>query len=138
MSNPLNRFHLSSKVENINSYDIDYIDDLNPLGDYKRIQDIDVIINSWNNILLTPRGSYDHDPQYGSGLFDLLFEPMCTDTEIQIKNEIFNSVYYYDDRATISDIKINTIKTGGYNVIIYVEYMGKTEQISLDITELAG
>jgi hypothetical protein len=40
----------------------DYIPKIIAKGDFKRINDLQVILNSWNNILMTPKGSYLLDP----------------------------------------------------------------------------
>jgi len=133
MANPLNRFHLSSSVNYSVDKDIDYIAFKSPLGDFKRIEDIDVVINSWNNILLTPRGSYDHDPMYGSGLFNLIFEPDDANTEILIAEEIERSIGYYDDRGKIKFIEID-FEDKSYVVNIKIEYKGEVKPLTLYVT----
>lgn len=132
MTNPLNRFHLSSRSRSSEIKYVDYTSKITPLGDFDRIENIDVIINSWNNILLTPRGTYDHDPQYGSGLYDLIFEPASVETEEKIHNEIYSSLYLYDDRAKIEKIKIQFAKNQkGYKVEINVNYSGEIRLLNL-------
>jgi phage baseplate assembly protein W len=137
MANPLSRFQLSSRTRTERVEYFDYISSLTPIGDFERIENIDVIINSWNNILLTPRGSYDHDPQYGSGLFDLIFEPADVDTENSIIDEIYNSIQYYDTRAAIQSVKITFLKSSGqmkgYNVKIDVDYNGQIKTLTLNV-----
>jgi len=142
MANPLSRFHLSSRNRTVEIEYIDYVPKLNNTYDYTKIENIDVIINSWNNILLTPRGTYDHDPNYGSGLFDLIYEPIDNETAGLIKDEIISSVYYYDNRASINDINIKFMKgvsaKKGYNVKIDVEYRGEIKQMSLNFISTHG
>ena len=53
----------------------DYTCKLSSSGEFKRISDLEAILNSWNNILLTPKRTYDHDPEYGSDLYKFVFEP---------------------------------------------------------------
>jgi len=141
MANPLSRFHLTSRNRTAEIKYFDYIPE-NVSKDFTRIENIDVIINSWNNILLTPRGTYDHDPNYGSGLFDLIFEPVDGDTQNIIREEIYNSVYYYDNRATIKNITIKFLKGAsskkGFNVKIDVEYKGTVKELTIDITNSYG
>lgn len=135
MANPLSRFNLSSKITDETVTYLDYTAVYNPLGDFSRIENIDVIINSWNNILLTPRGSYDHDPNYGCDLFDLIYQPADEETQSLIINEIYNSLYLYDDRAKIDDVKINYLRNGkGFSVNIQVNYNGDVKPLSLMIT----
>jgi len=135
MANPLNRFHLSSNVNYSIDVDVDYLPFKNPLGDFERIENIDVLINSWNNILLTPRGTYDHDPVYGSGLFDLIFSPANSDTKSIITDEIYRTLQYYDDRGNISDIDIKFYNNNSYSVTIMINYKGETKPLKLHITQ---
>jgi len=142
MANPLSRFHLSSRTRTTEIKYFDYIPKNDATKDFIRIENIDVIINSWNNILLTPRGTFDHDPNYGSGLFDLIFEPVDGDTQNIIREEIYNSVYYYDNRAKINKITVKFLKgvssKKGFNVKIDVEYKGTVKELSLDIINSYG
>jgi len=137
MANPLTRFNLTPISRNSAVEFFDYIPHMAPVGDFKRIENIDVIINSWSNILLTPRGSYDHDPQYGSGLYNLIFEPATTNTRQLIINEINNSLKYYDNRATIKKIDVSFINSTkkGFNVDIQVSYNGEIKPLTLNIVQ---
>ena len=42
----------------------DYIALISSRGDFQRIEDLNVILTSWNNILLTPRRTYILDPEF--------------------------------------------------------------------------
>jgi len=124
MANLLDRF----KTEVIGSADIiyDYLSYIAPSGDFKRIDKLNVILNSWNNILLTPRGTYLHDPEFGSDLYKYVFEPSDDISIDGIKNEVANRIAMYDDRAIIEDIEVNVQSNGKrINVILYVNYKGE-------------
>jgi hypothetical protein len=56
MANLLNRFF--DQVIGSSQKIRDYIAIISSRGDFKRIEDLSVILSSWNNILLTPRRSY--------------------------------------------------------------------------------
>jgi len=84
----------------------DYKSKIEAKGDFRRIDDLEVIINSWNNILITPRRTYQYDPEYGSDLYKLVFEPGDDITAARIKDEVINTLLKYDDRASLSDITI--------------------------------
>lgn len=131
MANILNRF--TNKDVGNEEKIFDFIPKITPVGDFQQIKDIDVIITSWNNILLTPKKSYLHDPEYGSDLYKLVFEPMDDTTIEQVKTEITTTLSYYDDRAIISNIEVllNTSKTG-YKVNIEVEYEGEVKSMTLE------
>lgn len=101
----------------------DYTCKVNPAGDFKRITNLEVILNSWNNILLTPKGSYDHDPEYGSLLYQYIFEPADNETMEAIRNEIKTSLEIYDNRASISEILVTFLKDNkGFSVDVYASY----------------
>ena len=104
----------------------DYLSVISSIGDFKRIADLNVILNSWNNILLTPRGTYLHDPEFGSDLYKYVFEPADDTTVDNVKREIVERITVYDDRAVIEDIRI-TIQNDGkrFNVEVYVNYQGE-------------
>jgi phage baseplate assembly protein W len=114
----------------------DYRSTIASTGDFKRISDLEVIINSWNNILLTPRRSYMFDPEYGSNIYKMIFEPADEKTQAQIIEEVVESIRRYDDRATISDVRVDFLSNGkGFNVGIDVEYEGQTGQLEIAIDD---
>lgn len=138
MANLLDRF----KTEVIGSEETirDYLASIASIGDFKRISDINVIINSWNNILLTPRGTYLHDPEFGSDLYKYVFEPSDQISVEGIKREIVNRITIYDNRAVIEDIDV-IIHTNGkrFDVIVYANYQGRkgTLNVKFDDTTFA-
>lgn len=130
MANLLSRFN--KQVIGSDVYIYDYLPKITETGDFKRIRDIDVIIASWNNILMTQRRTYFFDPEYGSDLFKILFEPVDDTTVERIKTEVVTRIRMYDSRATIEDIEIilNSTKKG-YTVNVFVEYEGETGTLSI-------
>ncbi|MFW9871853.1 MAG: GPW/gp25 family protein [Candidatus Thorarchaeota archaeon] len=130
MANLLNRF--KKEVIGSDGKIYDYLAKVTASGNFKRIRDIDVIISSWNNILLTPRRTYLYDPEYGSDLHLMIFEPADDSTVERIKDEIEQSIGYYDDRAIITDITVKIMSNGkGFTADIHAEYEG--EEASLKI-----
>jgi phage baseplate assembly protein W len=130
MANLLKRFNTEVIGSDEKLYD--YVAKINAAGDFKRVKDIDVIITSWNNILMTQRRTYLFDPEYGSDLHKIVFEPVDDTTIERIKTEVETRIRLYDDRATIEDIKVLLNKNGkGYTVNIEVEYEGETGTLSV-------
>lgn len=114
----------------------DYTDKISPSGDFKRISNLEAILNSWNNILLTPKRSCDHDPEYGCDLYKFIFEPADVMTMNEIKSEILNSLSTYDDRATPSDVEVKFLSNRkGFMVNVFVEYENQEGQLSATIDE---
>lgn len=58
------------------------------------------------NLLLTARGERIMQPEFGSGLKQLLFEPMDELFETNVANQIIESVSFWLPYITIQDIEI--------------------------------
>ena len=114
----------------------DFAAEISPSGDFVKINDLEVILVSWNNLLLTPTRTYVFDPAYGCDIMKFIFEPCDDDTATAIKDEIKNKLLQYDDRAYIEDIQITFMKNmRGFAVDIYVSYNGQKGTISKIINE---
>jgi len=138
MANLLDRFQ--TQVVGSETILRDYLSIIASTGNFKRISDLNVILNSWNNILLTPRGSYIHDPEFGSDLYKYVFEPSDSDSVDGIKREVIDRITLYDDRAAIEDVEV-TISTNGkrFSIAVYVNYQGErgTLDVKFDDTTFA-
>ena len=66
------------------------------------------------NLLLTNRGERPFQPQIGSGVHDLLFEPLDYGTASMIKSEITATLSQFEPRIDISNIVcyINDVDNG--------------------------
>lgn len=114
----------------------DFAAKISPSGDFAKIKDLEVVLSSWNNILITPEGTGPFDKSYGSKLLNYIFEPADDITSQNIKSEIQTKLMQYDDRAQITGIKINFLKNRkGFNIIIDVEYKGEKGSLSALIDE---
>ena len=58
------------------------------------------------NLLQTRKGERIMQPEFGTGLDELLFEPMDTEFEMKVQKEITNSVNYWLPYVTIEEIEI--------------------------------
>jgi len=128
----LKRFN--QKVAGTRNVVSDYVSTIAPVGDFKRIDGIQVILNSWNNILITPKRSYIFDPEYGSNLYKLVFEPADENTVEKIQTEVIECIQKYDDRALIKNVTINFLPNQkGFQVNIDVSYKGDQSQLQVVI-----
>ncbi len=133
MANLFDRF--KNEVVGSESLLRDYLALISSEGDFKRVNDLNVILNSWNNILLTPRQTYLHDPEYGSDLYKYLFEPPDESTVEGVKREIEDRLMIYDDRAIIENIEVFIQADGKrFDIKVFVNYQGKkgTLDVSFD------
>lgn len=136
MANILKRFNQSAKGSG--EQDIDYIAKITSKGDFERITDINTILNSWNNILLTPKGTYPYDPQYGSDLYKMVFEPLDEATSNRIQQETIVVLQEYDNRAEIESVNVTFFRNQkGFNLDLVVRYEGNIENLSVTLTEKA-
>lgn len=134
MANLLSRFNKT--VIGSNSKLADYKSKIVNIGDFRRIADVQVILNSWSNILTTPRRTYMFDPEYGSDLYKLIFEPADATTKQAIIDETVGVLRRYDNRARISDIGVEFLANGkGFSVAVDVEYDGDTGQLQVVVDE---
>lgn len=74
-------------------------------GDLMVSTDIDAITNSVKNIICTPSGTRPFNPEFGTRLTRLLFEPMSPITERQIRLEIEDGISKFEPR--ISKVQVN-------------------------------
>ena len=134
MANLLDRFNKT--VVGSNEKLADYQSKIVTSGDFKRVQNIEVILSSWSNILVTPKRTYQYDPEYGSDLYKLVFEPADDSTEEEIKIEVIEALKTYDPRATIQNVNISfLIGRKGFNVAVDVLYEGQTGELEVVIDE---
>ena len=134
MANILERFNKYS-VGTSNA-DADYTSKISSKGDFTRIEGLKVILNSWNNILLTPLRSVDNDPDYGCELYKYVFAPQDEVTRDLIKREVYQRLFYYDDRANIQDVQVGYLKDRkGFYLNIFINYKGQKDNLQVFIYE---
>lgn len=134
MANLLDRFN--ETVAGSHSKLADYTSKVAPVGDFNRIKDIEVLINSWNNILITPRRTYMFDPDYGSILYKMIFEPADDVTVNKVVDEVTRTLLRYDDRATITNVNVTFFPNKkGFSVAVEVNYQGEDGQLSVIVDE---
>jgi len=105
-------------------------------GDFVRVEDIETILSSWNNILLTPTRSYNFDPEFGSELYKYVFEPADEVTAAAISEEVEFRLSLYDDRAVVNSVDVAFLSNlKGFTVSIYAEYDGEEASLSAVIDE---
>jgi len=117
----------------------DYTSFIVPSADFKQITNFSVILTSWNNILVTPIGSYDHDPEYGSNLHKYVFEPLDNQTADEIKNEVRRCLNSYTSQAEINSINIIFLGAGkGFSVNIIATYKDEQGELNINIDEASS
>ena len=134
VANLLDRFNKT--VVGSSEKDADYQSKIVTSGDFKRVENIEAILSSWSNILVTPKRTYQYDPDYGSDLYKLVFEPADQTTEEEIIEEVIEVLKTYDARAIIETVSVSFIESRkGFNLAIEVSYDGKEADLQVVIDE---
>ncbi len=134
VANLLDRFNKT--VVGADDKDADYQPKIVTSGDFKRITDIEVILSSWTNILVTPKRTYQYDPEYGSDLYKLVFEPADEATKEQIIQETIETLRLYDPRAIVKNVTVTFIESRkGFNVALEMEYKDNEGELQVVIYE---
>jgi len=104
-------------------------------GDFGEVVGIDTIVQSIKRVLLTAKRSYPFDPEFGSDLYKLIFEPADNITLQAVENEVRSAIMYYKSDATISfNVKFFSNQKG-FSVNILIYYRGKTRRITVPMDE---
>jgi|TARA_Y100000310_G_C20646122_1_gene796683 phage baseplate assembly protein W len=111
---------------------IEFSDYLSSSGDFKRLQGINVQVNSIRNLLLTPLGTYIFDPTYGSLLYQKVFEPHDEITLEEINFEVTTRIKNFDKSIDVSKVQIFN-HTDGKGYRISIELTKEEDSVPLDI-----
>ena len=115
----------------------DYDQMLSSRGDFMRLEDLNVILASWNNILFTSKGTVDHDPEFGVDIYKYLFEPYDDFLVDEVKDEIATALMRYENRATIQNISVSQIQGDrkGFSITISFKFNGEVSSLSVGLDQ---
>jgi len=87
--------------------DIDFTFTKKPVtADVALSYDSQAVIRSVRNLLLTNHFERPFNPQIGSGLDALLFEPVSSITSSLLENEIRTTIENFEPRATLNEVTV--------------------------------
>jgi phage baseplate assembly protein W len=113
-----------ANITNIYS-DIDFTFTKRPVvGDVALSYDQQAVIRSVRNLLSTNHYERPFNPDIGSNINGLLFEPISPLTASALKNEIQVTINNYEPRATLQDVQVSAQPDlNAYNVYLsfYIE-----------------
>lgn len=69
--------------------------------------DVNAVKQALKNVLLTQKGEKPFNPNYGSGVYDLLFEPMDYLVSSVMQKEIETTIENYEPRVELIDVECN-------------------------------
>ena len=93
------------------------------------------VSQSIKSLLLTRRGERPFQPDLGSGLQDLLFEPMDYGTSALIKKEITETLAKFEPRVVVTNlICFPDYDNNGYDVELQYRIRGREDRpVAIDI-----
>tara|TARA_S200002703_G_C3799272_1_gene246949 strand:- start:148 stop:528 length:381 start_codon:yes stop_codon:yes gene_type:complete len=116
--------------------DIDFNFAKNPVtNDVSIVQDADAIKASVRNIILTDAGERPFNPNLGSSLRGLLFEPLSPITSSAIESRIRNTLTVFEPRIEI--LRLNVVPDpdrNAFNVTLGFRMPGDTRLVLVPIT----
>lgn len=102
-------------------------------GDVKKNVDLDAIINSLNNIILTKQGERRMLPTFASNIRHLLFEPIDEITARRIAEELIDSIRVWENRISITRFDIEPLyDDNSYKCRLNFAIVGSDQVESID------
>lgn len=74
-------------------------------SDISKKIDVNAVKQALKNVLLTKKGEKPFQPNYGSGIYDLLFEPMDYFISNVMQKEIQTTIENYEPRVELIDVQ---------------------------------
>lgn len=101
------------------------------------VKDFNAIKNSISNLLFTVKGERFFNPNIGSQIYDLLFEPMDFITSESLKSEISYTIRAFEPRVNLKNVLVNEdYDNNAYDIEIEYSVIGlpeKTDTIQLTL-----
>jgi phage baseplate assembly protein W len=108
--------------------DIDMDMLVHPLTDDLIVRsNIDAINGSIMNIIKTKKGERVFQPDFGSTIYNSLFEPMNSQTRIVLEAQIENALNQHEPRININEIKV-VAKPDENGYEVYISYVPNNEK----------
>jgi phage baseplate assembly protein W len=96
--------------------------------DLQVVKDSADIKQSIKSLLLTRRGERLFNSDLGTGLSDLLFEPLDFGTAAVIRDEIFSVISSYESRVEIRALNVDTnFEDNGYDIELEYVIRGRSD-----------
>ena len=90
------------------------------------VKNENAIKQSIKNLVLTQKGEKLFQPEIGSGVYELLFEPMDPFTADTIRDEIINTLGQYEPRITIQGVRVMpNEETNQFDVTVEYRIVGQ-------------
>lgn len=112
---------------------------VNPVtGDVPPARNESAVKKALINLIKTPVGTRPFAPEYGTRVYDYLFEPADTQTELRLNDDIAQAIERFEPRARLVAIE-TSIQENGIEVKVeyYVVNVPTLQQLETVITRTA-
>ena len=97
--------------------------------DLVTVKDNAAIAQSITNLLLTKKGERPFQPQLGSGIQNMLFEPLDYGSAAMLKKEIGTCLNRYESRISLQRILCDVdFDNNGYNIEVQYKILGREDR----------
>lgn len=129
------KFAIADKKNELYS---DFLTNLNPhpvSGAVMRVVNENAVTRSIKNLILTNKSERLYQPNIGSSVRKLLFEPMSDSTATALSSIIRETIDTYEPRAKIINVVVTPyIEKNMYGVDIVYMIINKQEPVSINVT----
>jgi len=124
---------LSTNVKSWSDLDLNF--QAHPITkDIVKKKDIEAVKRSVKNLVLTNRYDRPFNPELGSNILAMLFEPVSPTSATVLKDRIEEVITNYEPRAIINDIQIfGDIDRNGYEVSIFFTPLNSIDPVQIDL-----
>ena len=92
------------------------------------VKDKAAIVQAVGNLLLTQKGERPFQPELGSDIYRLLFEPMDYGTAALIQKAIFEVIGNYEPRISVDSVIVSPSRDdNGFNVELSYSVLGRND-----------
>ena len=92
------------------------------------VKDKAAIVQAVRNLLLTQKGERPFQPELGSDIYRLLFEPMDYGTAALIQKAIFEVIGNYEPRISVDTVMVSPMRDdNGFNVELSYSVIGRDD-----------
>lgn len=116
----------------------DFLNDLNPhpvTGDVVRLTNENAVNRSIRNLINTNKGERLYQPDIGSDIFKMLFEPMSGGVAELLSTTIQRTIDDYEPRAKVLSVYVSPdYENNAYGVTINYMIINRQTPITLNVT----
>ncbi len=112
---------------------------VNPItGDIPPARNESAVKKALINLIRTPVGSRPFNPEYGTRVYDYLFEPADTQTELRLNDDLAQAIERFEPRAKLVAIETSMQENGiEIKIEYYVVNVPDLQQLQTVITRTA-